>query len=132
MMKESCAVIICNDEGRILLGKRSRFKRESPLLWETIGGTMQRDETPEECIRREVSEELNCDLIDLEYFRYYHYKFKNTLMTTHVFIGKLSGETTINGKELEEIRWFTQKDYRKLQFCLNCEDRIKDYFQSVN
>ncbi|WP_425446638.1 NUDIX hydrolase [Dethiothermospora halolimnae] len=53
-----CSVIIYDHEGRILISKRSRMKEQFPLTWENIGGRLEHDETPEECIRREAKEEI--------------------------------------------------------------------------
>lgn len=57
MIKVTCAVIIDN-EARILAAQRSN-NMSLPLKWEFPGGKIEANETPEECLIREIKEELN-------------------------------------------------------------------------
>jgi len=54
-MKVACAVI--EDGGRILAAQRSGAM-SMPLKWEFPGGKVRPGESPEECLAREVEEEL--------------------------------------------------------------------------
>lgn len=57
MIKVSCAIILNQDE-EILVAQRST-KMSMPLKWEFPGGKLEPDETAEECLLRELMEELN-------------------------------------------------------------------------
>jgi 8-oxo-dGTP diphosphatase len=59
ILKVVCAVINFND--KILVVQRSE-KMSLPLKWEFPGGKIERGETYEECIIREIKEELNIDI----------------------------------------------------------------------
>lgn len=55
----ACAIIMIN--GKVLVVQRSE-KMILPLKWEFPGGKIEKDETEEECIIREIKEELNLEI----------------------------------------------------------------------
>ncbi len=55
----AAALIIEN--GAILVGKRS-LKEKYAGKWEFPGGKVEQGETPEICLKREIREELSCDI----------------------------------------------------------------------
>jgi 8-oxo-dGTP diphosphatase len=55
-----CAVIYDNG-GKILLAQRPAHKHLG-LLWEFPGGKVERGESPEDALIREIKEELGCDI----------------------------------------------------------------------
>jgi len=61
MVDVSCAVIV-DREGRVLVTQRS-IDMKMPLKWEFPGGKVESQETPEECLIREIKEELNLDIL---------------------------------------------------------------------
>ena len=52
---------IIRKDGKILIAQRAADD-ECPLMWEFPGGKIEEGETPEECIVREIKEELNLDI----------------------------------------------------------------------
>ena len=61
MIKVTCAVIR-NEENEILIVQRGEGS-DHPLQWEFPGGKINRDEAEEECIIREIREELSMDIV---------------------------------------------------------------------
>jgi 8-oxo-dGTP diphosphatase len=59
------AVAIFNEHGEILLGKRG--KSHGSGCWSFAGGHVEKWETWEECAKREVLEETNLDIENIEY-----------------------------------------------------------------
>jgi 8-oxo-dGTP diphosphatase len=55
----SCAIILKDD--KVLSAQRSE-SMSLPLKWEFPGGKTEKDESPEECLIREIREELNLDI----------------------------------------------------------------------
>ena len=55
----SCAII--QEKNRVLAVQRSE-QMSLPLKWEFPGGKIEKNETPEECLRRELKEELALDV----------------------------------------------------------------------
>ena len=56
------AGIIPNDEGKILLIRRSENSKTNPLLWEPPGGKPDPGETLDESLKREVREETGLEV----------------------------------------------------------------------
>ena len=56
-MKIHVACAIIEENGRVLAAQRNEFGR-MPLKWEFPGGKIHVNESPEECLKREVMEEM--------------------------------------------------------------------------
>jgi len=63
VIRVTCGIII--KDGKVLAARRSQ-KMKLPLKWEFPGGKIQEGETEEECLKREIKEELNIE-ITIEY-----------------------------------------------------------------
>jgi 8-oxo-dGTP diphosphatase len=61
MMNVTCA-IIRNEENEVLVVQRGE-KTDHPFKWEFPGGKLKANETEEECIIREIREELSLDIV---------------------------------------------------------------------
>ncbi|GAB6157839.1 hypothetical protein JCM39194_10390 [Desulfotomaculum varum] len=59
-MKEVTAAIIIND-GKVLIAKRAENQKLAGK-WEFPGGKIESGETPEECLIREINEELGINI----------------------------------------------------------------------
>lgn len=64
IMKKIINVVgaIIYSDNKILCAQRSE-KMSLPLMWEFPGGKIEKDETEEEALIREIKEEMKCDLI---------------------------------------------------------------------
>lgn len=60
MIKVTCALII-DLQSRILAAQRSQVM-SLPLKWEFPGGKIEPNETPEDCLIREIKEELHVEI----------------------------------------------------------------------
>jgi len=108
------AIAIIENDGKILIARR---QKDDPLKgkWEFPGGKIMAGETPEECLRRELREELDIDIEvgDLLYSTQHVY---NHIAVELYFyeITYLSGEIKL--KEYHDIRWVGKKDLRNYDF----------------
>jgi 8-oxo-dGTP diphosphatase len=103
------AAILINDQ-KIMIAKR-KYTGKLPNKWEFPGGKIENNETPEQCLKREMKEEFDIDVSVGEHLgsSIYHYD--------HISIELLAYRTyweagTINLKDHDEYRWVT---FRKLQ-----------------
>lgn len=104
---------------RMLLGKRSEFKRANALLWEFFGGKIeQTDSSKLSALRRELKEELGADAqFKIQKFLMSHthrIKQKNASSTPttksielHVFLVQLITGVIKLSQEHTKYQWFT-------------------------
>jgi 8-oxo-dGTP diphosphatase len=105
---------IANQQGLILIDRR-KSQGEMGGLWEFPGGKIEADETVEECIAREVREELGIEIIvgdRLLEIEHVYQTFKVTLFVHDCQY--LSGEP--QPIECEEICWVSPSQLNKYQF----------------
>ncbi|MFQ6040543.1 MAG: NUDIX hydrolase [Candidatus Poribacteria bacterium] len=127
----SSSAIIYDGNARVLLAQRSNNKKLDPGLWETIGGTIEFGESPEECLRREIKEELGCEVKNLILFNIYNYFVKNNLqLISIVYLATIAGIPKFNKDEIQDLRWFSEDEAIKLEFAVNCKQRVIDFFNS--
>ncbi|WP_297417925.1 NUDIX domain-containing protein [Clostridium sp.] len=123
-----CSIIIYNSENRVLIARRSKSKKKFPLMWETVGGALENNETPDDCIRREVMEELNCTINNLKLFNVYVINEDNRYVLI-VYTGKLNGKVQQNS-EIDQVRWIDRSEVEQFDFCGNEINKLLDYFKS--
>ena len=112
--KQIGVAVITDDQGNILIDRR---RPEGLLggLWEFPGGKIEPGETPEDCVKREIKEELGIEiavqdrLITIEH-AYTHFK-----VTLNVFNCKhLSGHP--QPLESDEVKWVTLDEIDQYPF----------------
>jgi len=114
-----------------MLAKRGLSKRLDPGKWETPGGFLERDEEPLEGLRREMREELGCE-IEVKRLAavYTHYRFPLPNLII-VFEIQLLSEPVLKSDEIAEVRWFRAAEIDELDFAWNCRIRVEDYWRSL-
>jgi len=126
----SSSVIIYDNKNRILLAQRSSTKKQDPGLWETIGGTIEFGESPEECLKREVKEELGCGIKNTKLFNVYNFVKDDLQLISIVYLANIDGIPKFNKDEVRDLRWFSENEAMKLKFSVNCKQRVTDFFNS--
>lgn len=114
VMTVGCGVLIEDEEGRVLLQKRSDTGE-----WCIPGGGMEPIETFKETAIREVREEVGIEINDLKLFGIYsgekreiHYPNKDVVYSLSVIFitGKYSGEISDEDSEVLEHRFFKRDE----------------------
>lgn len=101
------AVIVLVQRGReALLGRSPRFREG---VYSTLAGFVEPGETLEECVHREILEEVGVLVTNLRYFGSQPHPFPNSLMIGFT-ADWLSGEIRADPTEIEAARWFTRDD----------------------
>jgi 8-oxo-dGTP diphosphatase len=70
----TCAIIELDD--KILCVQRSK-EMPLPMKWELPGGKLESEETPEECIAREIVEELGVQISIIYKLPIFHFRYSN-------------------------------------------------------
>ncbi|WP_140938295.1 (deoxy)nucleoside triphosphate pyrophosphohydrolase [Sphingobacterium lumbrici] len=92
MIHVSCAIIEHQD--KILICQRS-ITMSLPLKWEFPGGKLEADESKEDCLTREIKEELNIDITIGRELPMVEYRYPEFLICLYPF------ECTLRGGELQ-------------------------------
>jgi 8-oxo-dGTP pyrophosphatase MutT (NUDIX family) len=62
-----CNAILLDEEGKVILVRTRDGDDGQASRWMFPGGGKNEGETPEQCVRREIREEAQCEVEDLEY-----------------------------------------------------------------
>ena len=90
--------------------------RSCELLWEFPGGKIEPGETGEECIVREIQEELGVTLRVLRKLTDVVYEYPDRTVHLHFYVTEIeSGE--LARKEHNAFAWITEADIPNYQFC---------------
>ena len=104
------AFTLVDHDGRVLISKRPKGKHMSGF-WEFPGGKLEIGETPEECLIREIKEEIDINLSNFCFspltFSLNEYDEFNILLLLYVC---REWEGLILGKEKQELKWVFPKD----------------------
>ena len=94
---------VIEKDGRILIAKRKKGWRFAGK-WEFPGGKIEPNETPEECLRRELREELGIETEIGEFFCVSTYAYPHVTVQLLVYRAfHVSGEYEL--RDHQEIRW---------------------------
>ncbi len=110
--KARIAAIIVQD-GKLLMLHGKGYTE----LW-TPGGKADGEETDEECLKRELKEEIGVNLLEAKFFKEYQtYSFYHSkrAMLERVYIAKIEGDIKPNA-EIESIVWLSKEDFEKMKY----------------
>ncbi|ALF56406.1 DNA mismatch repair protein MutT [Nostoc piscinale CENA21] len=106
--------VIWNDQQQILIDRR-RQQGAMGGLWEFPGGKIEPGETIEECIRREIAEELGIEVVVKDHLitidhTYTHLRVTLTVHHCHLLSG------IPQPLECEEVRWVSLDELENYAF----------------
>jgi NAD+ diphosphatase len=109
---------------RILLAHNRRFRDG---IYSLIAGFVEPGETLEECVRREVREEVGIRITAITYFGSQPWPFPDALMIA--FVARYhSGRITVDDKEIEDAQWFDAFHLPQIPAPGSISRRIIDWF----
>ena len=103
------AAVIPDETGRRFLLTKRPDKGLLGGLWEFPGGKQEAGESLENCIRREIREELDIGIEVNEPFGIYKHAYTHFKVTLHAFICKWT-EGTPKPLAASELGWFTREE----------------------
>lgn len=95
-------IVTVEREDEILLARSPHFP---PGLYSTLAGFVEPGESVEECVAREVREEVGVEVDEIRYFSSQPWPFPNSLMLGFTTTWK-SGDIVIDGEEIVDAKWF--------------------------
>ena len=109
-------------EGEILLGRSPHFP---PGMYSALAGFVEPGETLEQCLAREVEEEVGVQVSRIRYFASQPWPFPNSLMIAFV-CDWIGGEIRPQAGEIEDAKWFNVLQLPKLPSRISIARRLID------
>ena len=114
MIIEVVAGIIKNKEGKILIAKRNHAKAQGNL-YEFPGGKVEKNETYEDALKREIKEELDMDIEVLNKFDEEIFEYPEKTIKLIAF-NALFNDNHLIMKEHEDIKWIETSEFKNYEF----------------
>ena len=106
----------------ILLARSPRFP---PGMYSALAGFVEPGETLEQCLEREVLEEVGVQVENVRYFASQPWPFPHSLMIAFVADWK-SGEINVDPLEIEAAQWFNVRELPQLPNPISISRRLID------
>lgn len=105
---------IIEDGGKILITQRKKGANEE-LKWEFPGGKLEEGESPEECLIREIKEELGIDIEVEQAFDIIYHEYSKITILLLVYKCKLLGGN-IQAIDCNDFVWILPEEMTKYTF----------------
>ncbi len=124
-LSPSIIVSVVRDE-RILLARSRRFPEG---MYSVLAGFVEPGETLEECIHREVFEEVGVEITNIQYFGSQNWPFPHSLMIGFT-ADYLTGEISIDDDEIVDARWFKAMNLPRIPGGYSIARKMIDHFSN--
>ena len=111
-------------DNRILLARAHRFPGD---LHSVIAGFVEPGETLEECLTREVREEVGIQVKNIKYFGSQSWSFPHSLMVAFT-ADYAGGRITVDESEVVDAGWFQAEDLPRIPDTVSISRRLIDWF----
>ncbi|MFO1313131.1 MAG: NAD(+) diphosphatase [Burkholderiales bacterium] len=119
----SPAMMVLVTRGKeLLLARASRF---TTGMFSALAGFVEPGETIEDCVRREVREEVGVEVDNITYFASQSWAFPHSLMIAYTATWA-GGDIRIDDAEIAEARWFHVDELPKLPMSVSIARRLID------
>jgi 8-oxo-dGTP diphosphatase len=129
MKHTGCSILFVNPRHQVLLFLRDdKPDIPFPNMWDVPGGHVEPGETPEECIVREMEEEMGMALQGFRLFSVRDFEDR----TEHTFWK--AADLAIDGIRLTEgqcLRWFTREEVTDTELPYGFNDIVADFFREA-
>jgi NAD+ diphosphatase len=111
-------------DNRILLARSPRFPNN---MYSVLAGFVEPGETLEECVQREVREEVGIEVANIRYFGSQNWPFPHSMMIGFT-AEHAHGEIKIDDREIVDARWFAPDEVPRLPGSYSIARRLIDDF----
>jgi len=127
MKRKGTSIIFVNDKRQVLLFLRDD-KPGIPYrnMWDVPGGHVDNGETPEQCIVREMKEEMDLNLEEFQLFSVMEF----TDRIEYTFWKKVNLDIEkINLHEGQKLKWFTEIEAKNTDLAYGFNEILDDFFK---
>lgn len=110
-------------EDKILLARSSKHTE----MYSVIAGFVEPGETLEDCVQRELKEEVGIGVTDIKYFGNQPWPFPDSLMIAFT-AEYANGEIIIDNKEIVDAGWFSVGDFPNVPPRVSIARQLIDWF----
>ena len=115
-MRTVVAAVIQRSDRRLLIGQRRR-QDTSPLKWEFPGGKVEKGETPEAALARELREELGVQLLHCVALGKVQHQYANLDRILEIlFYAAAIEPLEVTPKKFEQVAWVLPKELGNYDF----------------
>lgn len=112
--KQIAAGIICH-QGKVLIGQRKKGK-DLEFFWELPGGKLEQGETLEECLKRELLEEMDLKIEVGNFFMKTRYEYDFGAFVINAFYATTQSFDIPKICEHEQVLWVDPENLTKYRF----------------
>jgi len=117
-------IVAVKKDNRLLLAHNKAFK---PNLYSLIAGFVEPGETFEECVMREIKEEVGIKVKNIRYFGSQSWPFPHSMMVG--FTAEYAeGDIKVDGVEIEDAGWFTPDSFPDIPAKGSISRQLIDWF----
>ncbi|PKE46601.1 (deoxy)nucleoside triphosphate pyrophosphohydrolase [Macrococcoides caseolyticum] len=122
------AVIV--KEGKILCAQRNEHT-SLPLMWEFPGGKIEENETPEDALKRELMEEMKCEITvgDKVATTVHEYDFATIELTT--FYSEMVNDRIILEEHID-MKWLAPKELGTIEWAPADVEAVEKIMKNAN
>lgn len=122
--------LIVNKKNKtVLIQQRSGTRKLFPYCWDFVGGHLENNESVEECIRRELFEEVHMQLVSvigqIHEFAWMHDNYE---VIDKIFIIEAKGKVQLEEGKAIAVKWITKNEAKLL---LNPGERNNDMYRAA-
>jgi NAD+ diphosphatase len=126
----SPAIIVAITKDKEILLAHSKHFPEG--LYTVIAGFVEIGENLEECVKREIKEEIGIRVKNIKYFESQPWPFPDSLMVGFTAEYE-SGEISVDGVEIEDAQWFVHNSLPKIPKKYTIARKlIENYIENIN
>jgi 8-oxo-dGTP diphosphatase len=126
LKRKGSSIIFINDEGKVLLFLRDNIPDlPYPNMWDVPGGHVEPNESPENCIIREMKEEMDLDIDEFELFS--KIEFEDRI--EYSFWARADFDIdNIELTEGQKLKWFTRDDAKQTPLAYGFNEIVEKFY----
>ena len=132
MKEHNCALIIFYDKNKILLQDRRKISKHGEE-WGFFGGHIEKGETPEQALIREIKEELSYNIKEYKFFKKYRLQpYTDVKVNYYVYLAPIPSFSELKQLEGHDMKLFTIKEAKKLKMVKGDDivlNDLQEYFK---
>jgi NAD+ diphosphatase len=117
-------IVAVTKDDKLLLASSPRFRSK---FYSVLAGFVEPGETLEECVKREVKEEVGIEVENIKYFGSQPWPFPDSLMIGFTAEYE-SGEIMPDKNEITDVSWFARDEIPGIPSSISIARRLIDWF----